>query len=39
MDDAEPDVPAYMGLPGPYRAKLPSTNPLEWLSGEIKRRT
>jgi transposase-like protein len=35
----EPDVLAYMGFPAQHRAKLHSTNPLERLNGEIKRRT
>jgi transposase-like protein len=39
MDEAETDVLAYMGFPAPHRAKLHSTNPLERLNGEIKRRT
>jgi transposase-like protein len=39
MDDAEPDVLAYMCFPAQHRAKLHSTNPLERLNGEIKRRT
>ena len=39
MDDAEPDVLAYMSFPPQHRAKLHSTNPLERLNGEIKRRT
>lgn len=39
MDEAEPDVLAYMGLPAQHRAKLRSTNPLERLNGEIERRT
>jgi transposase-like protein len=39
MDDAEPDVLAYMSFPAPHRAKLHSTNPIERLNGEIKRRT
>jgi transposase-like protein len=39
MDGAEPDVLAYMGFPAQHRAKLHSTNPLERLNGEIKRRT
>ena len=39
MDQAEPDVPAYMGFPTQDRVKLHSTNPLERLNGEIKRRT
>ena len=39
MDEAETDVLAYMGFPAPHRTKLHSTNPLERLNGEIKRRT
>lgn len=39
MDEAEADVLAYMGFPAQHRAKLHSTNPLERLNGEIKRRT
>jgi putative transposase len=39
MDQAEDDVLAYMGFPAAHRAKLHSTNPLERLNGEIKRRT
>jgi putative transposase len=39
MDNAEPDVLAYMSFPAQHRAKLHSTNPLERLNGEIKRRT
>ena len=39
MDDAEADVLAYMGFPVQHRAKLHSTNPLERLNGEIKRRS
>jgi len=39
MDEAEPDVLAYMAFPAQHRAKLHSTNPLERLNGEIKRRT
>ena len=39
MDDAEVDVLAYMGFPAQHRAKLHSTNPLERLNGEIKRRS
>ncbi len=39
MDDAEPDVLAYMTFPSAHRAKLHSTNPIERLNGEIKRRT
>ena len=39
MDHAEPDVLAYMSFPAQHRTKLHSTNPLERLNGEIKRRT
>jgi putative transposase len=39
MDEAEPDVLAYMGFPAAHRTKLHSTNPIERLNGEIKRRT
>jgi transposase-like protein len=39
MDEAESDVLAYMSFPTQHRAKLHSTNPLERLNGEIKRRT
>jgi putative transposase len=39
MDDAEPDVLAYMSFPREHRTKLHSTNPIERLNGEIKRRT
>jgi len=39
MDAAEHDVLAYMDFPKDHRAKIHSTNPLERLNGEIKRRT
>ncbi len=39
MNDAEHDVLAYMSFPKEHRAKLHSTNPIERLNGEIKRRT
>ena len=39
MDDAEPDVLAFMSFPAAHRTKLHSTNPIERLNGEIKRRT
>ena len=39
MDEAEADVLAYMMFPKDHRPKLHSTNPLERLNGEIKRRT
>lgn len=38
LDDAEADVLAYMHFPIQHRAKIHSTNPLERLNGEIKRR-
>jgi len=39
MDAAEEDVLAYMDFPREHRAKIHSTNPIERLNGEIKRRT
>jgi putative transposase len=39
MDDAETDVLAFTTFPKEHRAKIHSTNPLERLNGEIKRRT
>ena len=39
MDQSEHDVLAYMAFPAAHRTKLHSTNPLERLHGEIKRRT
>ena len=39
MDLAEEDVLAFMDFPATHRAKLHSTNPIERLNGEIKRRT
>ena len=39
MDEAEHDILAYMTFPAAHRPKLHSTNPLERLHGEIKRRT
>lgn len=39
MDETEQDVLAYMTFPPQHRAKLHSTNPIERLNGEIKRRT
>ena len=38
MDEAEPDVLAYMAFPVQHRVKLHSTNPLERLNKEVKRR-
>ncbi len=39
MDEAEADVLAYMDFPAEHWSKLHSTNGLERLNGEIKRRT
>jgi len=39
MDEAESDVLAYMSFPAAHRPKLHSTNPIERVNGEIKRRT
>jgi transposase-like protein len=39
MDEAEADVLAYMDFPAGHRTKLHSTNPLERVNGEVKRRT
>ena len=39
MDETETDVLAYMDFPPAHRPKLHSTNPLERLNGEVKRRT
>jgi len=38
MDESEHDVLAYMTFPAQHRAKLHSTNPLERLNKEVKRR-
>ena len=38
LDDAEEDVLAYMTFPKEHRTKLHSTNPLERVNGEVKRR-
>ena len=38
MDDSEHEVLAYMHFPVQHRAKLRSTNPLERLNKEVKRR-
>src|SRR5215210_200818 len=38
MDESEHDVLAYMAFPVQHRAKLHSTNPLERLNKEVKRR-
>ena len=39
MDEAEHDVLAYMSFPREHRQKLHSTNPIERLHAEVKRRT
>ncbi len=39
MDEAEADVLADMSFPAQHQAKLHSTNPLERVDGEVKRRT
>ena len=38
MDESEHDVLAYMTFPAQHRTKLHSTNPLERLNKEVKRR-
>ena len=38
MDDSEQDVLAYMIFPARHRTKLHSSNPLERLNKEVKRR-
>lgn len=38
LDDSEHDVLAYMGFPAQHRTKLHSTNSLERLNREVKRR-
>ncbi len=39
MDEAETNVLAYMTFPWEHRVQLHSTNPIERVNGEIKRRT
>ncbi len=39
MDDAETEVLAYMSFPSAHRKQINSTNPLERLNAEVKRRT
>ena len=39
MDSAESDVLAYMSFPKAHRTKIHTTNPLERLNAEVKRRT
>ena len=38
IDDSEADVLSYMSFPEQHRTKLHSTNPLERLNKEVKRR-
>ena len=38
MDESEHDVLAYLAFPAQHRTKLHSTNPLERLNKEVKRR-
>jgi len=38
IDDSEADVLAHMDFPAPHRSKIHSTNPLERLNKEVKRR-
>ena len=38
IDDSEADVLSHMDFPAQHRAKLHSTNPLERLNKEVKRR-
>ena len=39
MDEAEPDVLAFMTFPRDHSSKIHSSNPLERVNKEIKRRT
>ena len=39
MDGAEVDVLAYMSFPKAHRTQIHTTNPLERLNAEVKRRT
>ena len=39
MDGSEPDVLAFMGFPKAHCKQIHSTNPLERLNAEVKRRT
>jgi putative transposase len=39
MDEAEDDVLAFMNFPKAHRAQIHSTNPLERVNAEVKRRT
>lgn len=39
MDGAESDVLAFMGFPKAHRTQIHSTNPLERVNADVKRRT
>jgi len=39
MDESEADVLAFMGFPKAHRVQIHSTNPLERVNAEVKRRT
>jgi putative transposase len=39
LDDAEDDVLAFMHFPKAHRKQIASTNPLERVNAEVKRRT
>ena len=39
LSDAEDDLLAHLTVPEPHRRQIRSTNPLERLNKEIKRRT
>jgi len=38
IDESEADVPAHMDFPAQHRTKIHSTNPIERLNKEVKRR-
>ena len=39
MDEAETEVLSYLAFPKAHRTQIHSTNPLERLNAEVKRRT
>ena len=39
MDKSEADVLSFLGFPKAHRTQIHSTNPLERLNAEVKRRT
>ena len=39
LDDTENEVPVFMDFPRAHRKQIASTNPLERLNAEVKRRT